>query len=126
MLVRKHSDGSFATFGIHNIDAMKRLCLQMIKSGGYTRVAENCKTPNNLGLIIERKRDGDFWLWVKKVPSASGAKLYSPEDRSSFKPYKNNPDSTSRGGTGYLGGRKFSSLAGVKAHLRKFASVLTC
>jgi hypothetical protein len=126
MLVRKHSDESFAIFGIYNIDAMKRVCLQMIKSGGYTRIAENCKTPNNLGLIIERKRDGDFWLWVKKVPSASGAKLYSHKDCSSFRPHKNNPDSTPRGGTGYLGGRKFSDLAGVKAYLRNFASVVTC
>jgi hypothetical protein len=105
---------------------MKQLCLTQIACGTYIRVAENCKTPNNLGLIIERKRDGEFWLWVKKVPSASGAKLYSATTRTTFKPYKNNHDSTPRGGTSYLGGRKFSDLAGVKAYLRHFASVVTC
>jgi len=76
-------------------------------------------------LIIERKRDGEFWLWVTKEPGALGAILYSAGDRSSFSPYVNNPDSTPRGGSGYLGGRKFSDLPGVKAYLRTFASAVT-
>jgi len=105
---------------------MKTICLKEIACRLYTRVAEDCESRHNLGLITERKRDGEFWLWVKKVPSASGAKLYSPKDRSSFRPHKSKPDSTPRGGAGYLGGRKFSDLAGVKAYLRKFAPVVNC
>jgi hypothetical protein len=103
---------------------IKQLCLQKIRSGGYTRIAEDCKTRNNLGLISQSY--GELWLWVKKEPSASGAKLYSSTSRSSFKRYKNNPDSTPRGGTSYLGGRNFSSLAGVKTYLRQFASLVSC
>lgn len=103
---------------------MKKICLKNIASGGYIRVAEDCKTHRNIGLISGR--NGEFWLWVKEDPSASGAILYPAKDRPSFKPYKNSPDSTPRGGTGYLGGRKFSDLAGVKAYLRKIAPVVSC
>lgn len=82
---------------------MKTICLRSIASGVYTRVAEDCKTRRNIGLIS--KRDGEFWLWVKEEPSASGTVLYSAKDRSAFKPYESSPDSTPRGGSGYLGGR---------------------
>jgi hypothetical protein len=105
---------------------MKQLCLTHIVCGTYIRVAENCKTPNNLGLIIERKRDGECSLWVKKEPSASGAKLYSATTRSTFKPHKNNPDSTPRGGSGYLGGRKFPTLKSLEAYLGDFGKVAWC
>lgn len=105
---------------------MKTICLQNIACGTYMRVADDCETRNNLGLIIERKRDGEFWLWVKEEPIASGAILYPAKDRSSFKPHKVNRGSTPCGGTGYLGGRKFSDLAGVKAYLRKTAPVVSC
>lgn len=105
---------------------MKTICLQNIACDSYIRVAEDCETRNNLGLIIERKRDGEFWLWVKKAPSASGAILYPAKDRSSFKPHDSNPDSTPRGGTGYLGGRKFPSLKSVEAYLGKFGKVVWC
>ena len=105
---------------------MNKICLKKIACGNYIRVAENCETRNNLGLIIEGKRDGEFWLWVKRIPSASGAILYPAKDRSSFKPHKGNRGSTPCGGTGYLGGRKFTDLAGVKTYLRKTAPVVSC
>lgn len=105
---------------------MKKLCLQEIACGTYIRIAENCSTRKNLGLILELKRDSEFWLWVKKAPSPSGVILYQAKDRSSFKPYRNNPDSTPRGGSGYLGGRKFSDFAGVKTYLKTIAPVVSC
>ena len=103
---------------------MKSIRLKNIGSGAYIRVAEDCKTHRNIGLISER--DGEFWLWVKEDPSASGATLYSAKDRPSFKPYNNNHGSTPRGGTGYLGGRKFPSLKSVEAYLGKFGKVVWC
>jgi hypothetical protein len=103
---------------------MKKVCLKKIACGAYIRVAEHCKARNNIGLI-QLRQDG-VWLWVKKQPSGSGATLYSAKDRSSFKPHKGNLDSTPCGGTGYLGGRKFSDLPGVKNYLRKIATVVSC
>lgn len=87
-------------------------------------MAEDCKTHRNIGLISER--NGELWLWVKEDPSASGAMLYAAKDRPSFKPYKNNRGSTPRGGTGYLGGRKFSDLAGVRTYLKTIAPIEAC
>lgn len=103
---------------------MNKICLKKIACGAYIRVAEHRKARNNIGLI--QTREDGVWLWVKKQPSSSGATLYSAKDRSSFKPHKGNLGSTPCGGTGYLGGRKFSDLAGVKAYLRKMAPVVTC
>lgn len=96
---------------------MKTIYLKTIASGAYMRIVENVRTRNNLGLIHQRK-DG-FWLWVKKEPSVTGALLYSAKERSSFQPHRNNPDSTPCGGSGYLGGRRFSDMAGAKSFLKK-------
>ena len=103
---------------------MKAICLKSISSGGYIRVTEDCKKRNNLGLIYTRK-DG-VWLWVKEEPSDSGLTIYSSKDRPSFKPYKNNPSTTPRGGSGYLGGRKFSSLKSIEIYLGSLAQVKWC
>jgi len=103
---------------------MKTICLKKIASGGYIRVAEDCKFHRNIGLISER--DGEFWLWVKEDPSPSGATLYPAKDRSSFTPHASNPDSTPRGGTAYLGGRKFTSRKNVEAYLSKYGKVVWC
>ena len=99
-----------------------KFCLKHIKSGAYVRVAEDCKTRNNLGLIS--RSNGECWLWVKKDPSASGAILYPAKDRLSFTPHASNPDSTPRGGTGYLGGRKSTSRKNVEAYLSKYGKVV--
>lgn len=103
---------------------MKTICLKGIASGAYIRVAEDCKSRRNIGLISEC--DGECWLWVKKEPSASGAVLYPAKNRSSFTPHASNPDSTPRGGTGYLGGRKFMSRKKVEAYLSKYGKVVWC
>lgn len=103
-------------------NSTNKICLKRNPPRKYIRVAEDCETRRNLGLIC--KSNGEFWLWVKKEPSESGAVLYSAKDRSAFKPYMNNPDSTPRGGSGYLGGRKFSDFTGVKVYLRKIAPVV--
>lgn len=103
---------------------MKTFCLKKIASGGYIRVAEDCKSHRNIGLIIER--DGELWLWVKENPSASGAILYPAKDSPSFTPHTGNPDSTPRGGTGYFGGRKFANRDNVEAYLSKYGKVVWC
>ena len=103
---------------------MKNICLKSIASGAYVRVAEDCKTHRNIGLISER--DGDFWLWVKEEPSNFGAVLYSAKDRSFLKPYESNPDSTPRGGGGYLGGRKFGSMKSLESYLSGLGKVVRC
>ena len=100
------------------------ICIRQIKSGVYVRIAEDCKTRNNLGLIS--RSNGECWLWVKKEPSASGAVLYPAKDRSSVTPHASNPDWTPRGGTGYLGGRKFMSRKKVEAYLSKYGKVVWC
>jgi len=107
-----------------NINIMKKICLKGIASGAYIRVAEDCESHRNIGLISER--DGECWLWVKENPSVSGAILYSAKDRSSFTPHASNPDSTPRGGTGYLGGRKFTNRNNVEAYLSKHGKVVWC
>lgn len=91
-------------------------------SAGMTEDAEDCKTHRNIGLISER--NGDVWLWVKEDPSVAGAILYAAKDRSSFTPHASNPDSTPRGGTAYLGGRKFTSRKNVEAYLSKYGEVV--
>ena len=103
---------------------MKKICLKRNPPRTYIRVAEDCETWRNLGLICETI--GEFWLWVKKEPSESGAVLYLAKDRSWFKPHKNNPDSTPRGGSGYLGGRKFPTLKSVEAYLSTLGKVAWC
>ena len=100
------------------------ICLKKIRSAAYVRVAEDCRTRRNIGLISER--DDEFRLWIKEDPSASGSILYPAKDRSSFTPHANNPDSTPRGGTGYLGGRKFMSRKKVEAYLSKYGKVVWC
>jgi hypothetical protein len=103
---------------------MKQLCLKQIACGAYIRVTEDCRTHKNLGLISHST--GECWLWVKREPTDSGAKLYFPKDRSSFRPHKSNADSTPRGGTGHLGGRKFQNLKSIENYLGKIAKFVWC
>jgi len=103
---------------------VKTICLKSIASGGYIRVAEDCTTWRNLGLI--QVHGIGATLWVKKAPSNSGAKLYSGTGSRLFTQHKSSPNSTPCGGTGYLGGRKFGSMKIMESYLSGFGKVVRC
>jgi hypothetical protein len=103
---------------------MEFIYLKETASGTYIRVMEDCITRKNLGLISRSR--GEFWLWVKRDYSKSSVMLYLPKDRSAFSAYKKNLESTPCGGTGYLGGRKFSSLKSIEIYLGRLAQVKWC
>lgn len=103
---------------------MNKICLKEIACGNYIRVAEDCETWRNLGLI--QVHGIEATLWVKKAPSNSGVKLYSGTGSRLFTQHKSNPDSTPCGGPGYLGGHKFPSMKSVEDYLSGFGKVVRC